>query len=144
MIVGVMATQGPILLIEDDADIREAMGEYLEASGYTVVTAGDGKVGLEVLRRERPAVVILDMHLPLIDGSRVLQSLRSMTGLSDVPVIIVTGGQPGMTQRTAAQYATALNVQQIFVKPVEMAKVLAAVQRFARSTSAAAGPPALP
>lgn len=139
-----MTTKAPILLIEDDPDIREAMTEYLEASGYLVATAADGKAGLELLRRQRPAVVILDMHLPMIDGSRVLQSLRSMNGLSDVPVIIVTGGHPGMTQRTAAQFASALNVQQIFVKPVEMSKVLASVQRFAGTSSVGSGSPVLP
>jgi DNA-binding response OmpR family regulator len=76
-----------VLVIEDDADIALSVRTVLSRSGLDVTTAGDGRAGLRVLHSAHPAVVILDIGLPGLDGWEVLERIRD---LSDVPVLILT------------------------------------------------------
>lgn len=76
-----------VLLIEDDADIRRLVGIRLRHAGYDSIEAADGLEGLRLLHERRPAVVVLDIGLPGMDGWQVLQRIRD---LSDVPVMILS------------------------------------------------------
>ncbi|RWZ54546.1 response regulator transcription factor [Halobacillus fulvus] len=76
-----------ILIIEDEAEIAELVRDYLEAEGFTVALAADGKQGLEQFRQAEPSLVILDLMLPEIDGMEVCRSIRST---STVPVLMMT------------------------------------------------------
>ena len=78
---------GTILVIEDEADIASALRAVLESGGLQVLTAGDGRAGLRSFHAGRPAVVLLDIGLPVLDGWSVLDRIRE---LSDVPVLILT------------------------------------------------------
>jgi DNA-binding response OmpR family regulator len=78
---------GPILVIEDEPDIACAIRAVLEAGGLEVLTAGDGRSGLRSFHAGRPAAVLLDIGLPVLDGWAVLDRIRE---LSDVPVLILT------------------------------------------------------
>jgi DNA-binding response OmpR family regulator len=77
----------PILLIEDDSDIRLAVRTVLEGAGFDVVTSEDGRAGVRAFHRRRPALVLLDIGLPGLDGWQVLERIRDM---SEVPVLILT------------------------------------------------------
>lgn len=66
-----------VLLIEDEADIRDAMAETLEDAGYTVLTAGNGKEGLAIALAEHPDLILLDLMMPVMDGKTMLQKLRA-------------------------------------------------------------------
>lgn len=76
-----------ILIIEDDANIRELVGMYLQKESYRVVYASDGVKGLEVFKEEAPHLVILDLMLPHMDGWEVCRELKR---ISDVPIIMLT------------------------------------------------------
>jgi len=76
-----------ILVVEDDAKIVNLLRLYLEREGFGVVTAADGQAALEVAERSSPALVILDLMLPQLDGIEVCRRLRA---LSDVPILMLT------------------------------------------------------
>ena len=75
------------LVVDDEAKIRDLARMYLEWEGYAVVTAGDGEQGLEKFLLEEPALVVLDLMLPKLDGWEVCRRLRTD---SNVPIIMLT------------------------------------------------------
>jgi DNA-binding response OmpR family regulator len=77
-----------ILVVEDDAAILRGLTFNLEAEGYEVRTAADGAAGLEVLRREQPDVVILDLMLPEVSGYEICRKLRDEG--RDTPILMLT------------------------------------------------------
>jgi CheY-like chemotaxis protein len=76
-----------ILVVDDEPKIVKTARAYLENAGFRVVTAEDGQMALTVYRHEKPALVILDLGLPGMDGLDVARSLRRE---SDVPIIMLT------------------------------------------------------
>ncbi len=76
-----------ILIVDDEPKIVRTVRAYLENAGFRVVTAGDGQMALTVFRHERPALVVLDLGLPVLDGLDVARALRKD---SDVPIIMLT------------------------------------------------------
>jgi CheY-like chemotaxis protein len=78
-----------VLVIDDEQGIRNLLDTLLSRKGYDVVLADGGRKGLELFRRERPDVVVLDLKMPEMDGRAVLQQIRSLN--PGQPVIILTG-----------------------------------------------------
>ena len=74
-----------ILIADDEAEIRSLLRLYLENEHYQVIEAEDGVQALELLKKEQPALCVLDIMMPKLDGYRVLQKLREE---SNIPVII--------------------------------------------------------
>lgn len=68
-----------ILVIEDDRQIRRVVQGYLEQAGYHVLTAIDGDTGLALAQHEKPALIVLDLMLPGLDGWEITQRLRQST-----------------------------------------------------------------
>ncbi len=87
---GVLATTGHLLVVDDDADVRALLEQELVAAGYRVRTAAGGAQALELLRRERPSAMLLDLMMPPPDGFEVLYRLRQDPDLRELPVIIIT------------------------------------------------------
>lgn len=79
-----------VVVIEDEAAIRDIVEYNLQREGFTVSTAGDGKSGLALVRERKPALVVLDLMLPELDGVEVCRALRADASVSDVPVIMLT------------------------------------------------------
>jgi CheY-like chemotaxis protein len=80
-----------ILIVDDEADQRTFLSTVLEENGYASISAKDGVEGLELLRQEKPDLVLLDLMMPKKSGISMFQELRSDSNLSDIPVIVVTG-----------------------------------------------------
>ena len=76
-----------VLVVEDDPEVRRALGLVFSLAGYTVAQAADGRAGLQAVHTERPDVVVLDIGLPELNGWQVLERLRDM---SDLPVLLLT------------------------------------------------------
>ena len=76
-----------ILVIEDDSNIRELLRLYLEQEGYAVETAQDGLEGLRTFKRIHPDLVLLDLMMPVMDGTQVMKEIRAQ---SKTPVIMLT------------------------------------------------------
>jgi signal transduction histidine kinase/DNA-binding response OmpR family regulator len=90
-----------ILYIEDNPENRVLARAVLEAEGYTVSTADDGLSGIEAAIRERPALILLDVNLPGVDGYEAVAILKSFPNLANTPVIAVTAyAMEGDRQRT--------------------------------------------
>src|SRR5580704_8637850 len=78
------------LIAEDNAVNRELLRELLEARAFDVSEACDGEEALEMIARERPDVLLLDLGMPKLDGFGVLRKIRESTQLADMPVLAVT------------------------------------------------------
>jgi signal transduction histidine kinase len=90
-----------VLHVEDDPENRLLVRAVLEAEGYTVVEARDGLAGVQAAIREQPALILLDINLPAVDGYEVVSILRSLPGLADIAVVAVTAyAIEGERQRT--------------------------------------------
>ena len=85
-----LATRGHVLVVDDDPDVRALLEHELVAAGYRVRTADGGSAAFEMLQRERPSVVLLDLMMPPPDGFEVLYRIRDNPTLRDLPVIIIT------------------------------------------------------
>jgi CheY-like chemotaxis protein len=122
--------RGPVLVVEDDPDIRESLEHFLELHGYPVCSASHGKEALELMGRlPRPSMVVLDMSLPVMDGHRVLTARKGDDALRHIPVVILSASMAGMSPRDRALYASAYGVAAFLGKPADPRQVLEAVER---------------
>jgi CheY-like chemotaxis protein len=81
----------PILIVEDDREIREAMRDALEDAGYHVTVAQDGRDALDKLASmDRPGLILLDLMMPVMSGPELLEVLREDRQVQDIPVVIVS------------------------------------------------------
>jgi CheY-like chemotaxis protein len=83
-----------VLIVDDDADIREILAETLMERGFEVATAINGRDALQVLRRmaDRPSVILLDLMMPIMDGYGFLEQRSLDPALASIPLAIVTAG----------------------------------------------------
>jgi CheY-like chemotaxis protein len=117
-----------ILVIEDDADIRESLQQVLELEGYSVRTASNGREGLEALHADgRPALILLDLMMPVMNGWEFLEAQRGAGELSSVPVVIVSAAHD-LTRATSA-VAT-------IKKPVDLDVLLEVIARYTHTAQA--------
>ena len=79
-----------ILVVDDDADVREIVAFKLGRLGYEVITAADGAAGLEAVAQLRPDLVLLDWALPELSGIEVCRQIRDGSDHADVPVILLS------------------------------------------------------
>ncbi len=104
-----------IIVIEDDAVLRDILSEKLEKSGYVVDSAPGGVVALEKIRAVKPDCIILDILMPLMSGIEVLEKLRADEALKDIPVIIISNSsQPLEIKRAQELGARAFLSKDIF------------------------------
>ncbi len=80
----------PILVVDDDAKIVRLVRTYLERDGYDVVTAADGPAALDAIERHRPALVVLDLMLPELDGRAVIRAVRRDEEARATPILILS------------------------------------------------------
>lgn len=120
---------GIVLIVDDDADIRELLKIILETEGYRVNVAADGLDALQQLQAGmHPSLILLDLMMPRMDGEQFVKEMRS-TPLSRTPVVIMSGHAAAQTKATELDAACCL------MKPVECAELLATVRQFARAMS---------
>jgi signal transduction histidine kinase/DNA-binding response OmpR family regulator len=105
-----------ILIIDDDATVRDVIGRFLEREGFSVVKADGGKEGLRLARELRPAAVTLDIMMPDIDGWTVLAAIKGDPELVDLPVVLMT-----IVDEKNRGYA--LGAAEYLVKPVDRKKL---------------------
>ncbi|WP_321800271.1 response regulator transcription factor [Burkholderia sp. BCC1988] len=80
-----------ILIAEDDALLRELLEHKLSAWGYAVLSASDGEAAYRLIHDERPAMALLDVMMPLLDGFALLRKMNQDGVLAQTPVIMITG-----------------------------------------------------
>jgi len=79
-----------ILFIEDESALQKTFGDILEQEDYEMVSALDGKAGLEKAKSEKPDLILLDLVLPKMHGFEVLQALKKDAATKDIPIIVLT------------------------------------------------------
>jgi len=80
----------PILVVDDDAKIVRLVRTYLERDGFTVVTASDGPGALDAIERHQPALVVLDLMLPELDGRAVIRAVRRDEEVGRTPILVLS------------------------------------------------------
>ena len=113
-----------ILLIEDNPDVRENTSEILDLAGYDVVTAPDGKVGVELAQKEHPDLVICDIMMPVLDGYGVLHILNKNTETAGIPFIFLTA----KTEKTDIRKGMNLGADDYLTKPFDDTDLLNAIE----------------
>lgn len=111
------------LVIEDDEDLSEIFTNALQAAGYKVETIVDGKVAEERLNEVVPKIIILDMHLPHVNGATLLKQIRTSDTLKDCRVIIATADN-----MQAEFYRNMATI--VMVKPISFAQLRDITARF--------------
>jgi CheY-like chemotaxis protein len=113
-----------ILLIEDNEANRDALSRHLKRRGYEVVMAVDGQQGIALARSEAPALILMDMSLPVLDGWEATRQLKADPQTHPIPVIALTA------HAMAGDRAKALEAgcDDYDTKPVEFPRLLAKIQ----------------
>jgi CheY-like chemotaxis protein len=112
----------PILVVEDERPLRETIQWLLEDEGLTVEPAANGQVALDLAARSRPALVVLDMALPLINEDGVADGLHDMYG-EDIPILLTTA------DGRASEKATRVGAYAYLQKPFDIDTLLREVHR---------------
>jgi len=115
-----LAKDRPILVVEDDPAIREVLCQLLEQEGLPVVSAPNGQAALDLMDQGRPSLVLLDMHMPVLDGWGFARQLVERGW--DPPILVVTA-----TARDARQRAQEIGARGYVAKPFHLAELLAAI-----------------
>lgn len=111
------ARSGYLLLVEDDPDILRLLNTTLTFRGYRVVTASNGKEGLEAVQREQPALVIADIMMPKLDGFGLVHRLRINPDTRRIPVIFITATFLSPEDK---EFALEIGVTRFIQKPLDM------------------------
>nr|WP_302650001.1 response regulator transcription factor [uncultured Agathobaculum sp.] len=110
-----------ILIVEDEANIRELLRLYLEREGYTVIEAENGVEGIKQWKSEKPDMILLDVMMPVMDGWTVCKEIRAE---SDVPIIMITAKGETADRVSGLE----MGADDYIVKPLEMPEVIARVR----------------
>lgn len=114
---------GHILLADDEAHVLHILARRLEAEGYRITTASNGREALEAAARDLPDLVITDLQMPVMTGLELALALRSAAATAEVPLIMLTGR--GYTIEPEALSRT--NVREVRAKPFSAKAVVALV-----------------
>ncbi len=110
-----------ILIVEDEANIRELLRLYLEREGYTVLEAENGVEGIKKWKLDKPDMLLLDVMMPVMDGWAVCREIRAE---SDVPIIMLTAKGETADRVSGLE----MGADDYIVKPLEMPEVIARVR----------------
>ncbi|MFI3226550.1 MAG: response regulator transcription factor [Clostridia bacterium] len=114
-----------ILIVEDDANIRELLQLYLQREGYETILAENGILGMSAFKREKPDMVLLDVMMPIMDGWQVCREIRTT---SQVPIIMLTAKGEVFDKVTGLE----LGADDYIVKPLDMREVVARIRAIFR------------
>jgi CheY-like chemotaxis protein len=119
-----MPIQSPILVVEDHDDTREMVEALLSAEGYAVITAENGRRGLEQLRHARPCLVLLDLTMPVMTGWEFRRAQLSLddSALASTPVLLLTA------LPDAQAVAQQLRADGVITKPLDFDRLIETVR----------------
>jgi CheY-like chemotaxis protein len=119
-----MTMPRPVMVVDDDAAIREVVEAVFEAEGYRVLTAADGAEALRLLRAgPEPGVILLDLRMPRMDGRTFREMQLNDPSLAGLPVVVISGDHDA--RRVAAELGS-----ELLLKPINLERLLSVVRRF--------------
>jgi CheY-like chemotaxis protein len=111
-----------VLIIDDDPDLLEATSFALESEGFDIETARHGEEGLQRLRMgDRPAVVLLDLMMPVMNGWQFLEEVAKFPSLNAIPIVVLTAAR-----------AEVSGAAEVLRKPVDLGLLIGVLERYAR------------
>jgi CheY-like chemotaxis protein len=113
-----------VLVVEDRETLLEAIRDILEFEGYTVLTAGDGIEGLEVMEGSRPDLIVADILMPRMDGYALHEAVRSRPEWAAIPFIFLTA----KSEKEDVLKGKLLGVEEYITKPFDPQELLLAVR----------------
>ncbi len=123
-----------VLVVDDEQKITDVVGSYLRRAGYAPLTASDGAEALRIFEKERPALVILDLMLPGLDGLGVLQRLRARRDATPVLILTAKEGKDSIVQMLNA------GADDYLPKPFDLGELIARAKVLIRRGKGAAHP----
>jgi len=117
-----------ILLVEDNEMNRDMLSRRLARKGYEVVCAVDGQQGLDLARRERPDLILMDMSLPVLDGWEATRRLKADAELNGLPVIALTAHAMASDEQQARE----AGCDDYDTKPIELSRLLGKIEALIR------------
>ena len=125
---GIANSPRPVLVVDDHADTSALLATYLELEGFSVFTASSGPEAFHLLEQHPPCIILLDLHMPDMDGIMFSRQLRQHPDqvLADTPIVLFTA----VTDVGDAMRAT--GAVSLLRKPAAPAQILEVVQRFCR------------
>jgi DNA-binding response OmpR family regulator len=112
-----------VLIVEDEPDMTIVITHFLRHAGYEVLTAANGKEGVEKAASGKPDLILSDTQMPIMDGWEMLEELRKQPGSKDIPVIMVTGRYEKFDIAAAAAYDISDYVAKPFDPSVLLEKI---------------------
>jgi CheY-like chemotaxis protein len=127
-----------VLVVDDEPDVLSYLEMLLRDSGYQTLTAGDGTAALELMRKEKPDLVTLDISMPRASGTRFYKKVKTDPALASIPVVIVTavtgyGGDPYGYEKFLSRRSLVPPPEGFFPKPIDREAFLAAVRKLLSS-----------
>src|SRR5262249_21387932 len=116
---------GTVLVIDDEAVVRELMQRFLSKEGFRVLTASDGETGLRLAREERPDAITLDVMMPDTAGGVVLSELKAARERPNTPVVMLT-----ISDNKTMGYA--LGASEYLTKPIDRARLVTVLTKYRR------------
>lgn len=115
-----------ILIVDDEADLVETIKLRLETGGYEVVTASDGAEALTKAKGDKPALILLDVMMPKLNGYQVCRELKSDSACKDIPVVMLTA----KTQQTDKFWGREVGASDYITKPFEFSALLDIIEKY--------------
>jgi DNA-binding response OmpR family regulator len=128
----------PILVVDDDAKIVRLVRTYLERDGFTVVTAADGPAALDAIETHQPALVVLDLMLPELDGRAVIRAVRRDEEAAHTPILVLSARSSTIDRIAGLEDGA----DDYLPKPFSPAELVLRVKSILRRTSAGPAPTA--
>lgn len=129
-----MATARDVLVVDDERDLVESMVRLLRIAGYPARSAGNGLEALDAVSEARPAVVLLDILMPVMDGWECARELRARYG-RDLPIVVVTAAEHVRVR------CHEIDADDVLPKPFDLQQLLDVVSRYRRPSDAAGANP---
>jgi DNA-binding response OmpR family regulator len=121
-----------VLVVDDDPAIRGLVADALRLEGYAVDLAAHGREALEALRARRPATIVLDLMMPIMDGFSFIEACRRENLCTDVPIVVISAVQE------AIRRIQSVSVHACIAKPFDLDDLVRTVGQYARPNGQAA------
>jgi CheY-like chemotaxis protein len=121
-----------LLVVEDNADTRDILAKSLEVEGYTVLTAEDGREGLQLAESRRPDLIIADLCMPNVNGVEMIEMLRKQPRFNRVPILVLTAYGSEAVKHAIEEMGASVAVS----KPVDFSYLLNVVEELLKQTAA--------
>ena len=120
-----------VMVVDDNESMRELIGMHLRVHGYEVVEASDGSEAVELVRRECPALILMDINMPVMDGLEATRVIRAIKDLCRMPIVAISAYGEGGNNR---QEALAAGCDEYISKTKGINEIPSIIERHLRTT----------